>query len=187
MSNDTLKLKIFMIGDRFVGSSAFIRQFDSGVFIGDYTMPLMDFYNKIIFVDDQKIEIEVHDKCDEALLIQLFIPKFDGYILIYSVDNRESFNKIQNFVNMIMEKRTAGGTYPIIIIGNKCDLDDSQRQVSKDEGIELANQLHIDFLEVSSKTNENVQEAFIKLGKQLIGKNQKQRSNNINKNERCRI
>lgn len=46
----------------------------------------------------------------------------------------------------------------IVLIGNKSDLADSNRKVSKEEGEAFAKQQGLLFLETSAKTAENVQE-----------------------------
>jgi len=53
-----------------------------------------------------------------------------------------------------------------VLIGNKCDLT-RKRQVSEQEGRELANQMLIPFLETSAKSNQNVVEAFIKMARTI--------------------
>jgi hypothetical protein len=51
---------------------------------------------------------------------------------------------------------------PMILVGNKCDLD-GQRQVSSSEGIELAQKWKVPFIETSAKTRVNIEELFIQL------------------------
>lgn len=51
-----------------------------------------------------------------------------------------------------------------ILIGNKCD-SDSARQVSVEQGRELADELGLRFLETSAKANEGVEEAFFTLAR----------------------
>ena len=47
----------------------------------------------------------------------------------------------------------------VMIIGNKCDRIED-RQVSEDRGKNVAEMLDCEFMEVSAKTGENVDEAF---------------------------
>ncbi|KAF6072007.1 Ras family protein [Candida albicans] len=47
-------------------------------------------------------------------------------------------------------------------VGNKCD-DEVNRQVSKEQGQELAAKLNVPFLEASAKSNENVDSIFYEL------------------------
>ena len=49
-----------------------------------------------------------------------------------------------------------------ILIGNKCDWEE-KRAVSTEQGQALADELGIPFLEVSAKTNKNIEEAFFSL------------------------
>jgi len=49
-----------------------------------------------------------------------------------------------------------------ILIGNKCDWEE-KRMVSTEQGQALADELGIPFLEVSAKTNKNIEEAFFSL------------------------
>lgn len=49
-----------------------------------------------------------------------------------------------------------------ILIGNKCDWED-KRVVSTEQGQQLADELKIPFLEVSAKSNINVEKAFYSL------------------------
>ena len=53
-----------------------------------------------------------------------------------------------------------------ILIGNKCDWEE-KRAVSTQEGQELADELGIPFLEVSAKSNINVDKAFFSLASDI--------------------
>lgn len=53
-----------------------------------------------------------------------------------------------------------------ILIGNKCDWDE-KRQVSTERGQALADELGIPFMEVSAKTNINVEKAFFSLASDI--------------------
>ena len=57
---------------------------------------------------------------------------------------------------------------PVMVVGNKCDLQAPQRVVTKEEGKSLAQELEgnegqIDFAETSAKDNTNVFEVFANL------------------------
>jgi GTPase SAR1 family protein len=49
---------------------------------------------------------------------------------------------------------------PIVIVGNKSDLRPDQRQVSVEEGKELAVKFNCAYTEASARYNENVSKAF---------------------------
>jgi GTPase SAR1 family protein len=53
-----------------------------------------------------------------------------------------------------------------ILIGNKCDWEE-KRAVSTEQGQALADELGIPFMEVSAKTNINVEKAFFSLASDI--------------------
>lgn len=64
-----------------------------------------------------------------------------------------------------MEQHASEGVNKILI-GNKCDWDE-KRQVSTEQGQALADELGIPFMEVSAKSNINVEKAFFTLASDI--------------------
>lgn len=64
-----------------------------------------------------------------------------------------------------MEQHASEGVNKILI-GNKCDWEE-KRQVSTEQGQALANELGIPFMEVSAKSNINVEKAFFSLASDI--------------------
>jgi len=55
---------------------------------------------------------------------------------------------------------------PFVLVGNKCDLE-SDREVPKEKGEELAKEIGCQFMESSAKTKVNVTEAFHELVREI--------------------
>lgn len=53
----------------------------------------------------------------------------EGFLLVYSITSRQSFEEIMTFQQQILRVKDKD-YFPIIVVGNKCDLD-ADRQVSK--------------------------------------------------------
>jgi small GTP-binding protein len=83
-----------------------------------------------------------------------------GIVLAYAVDDRASFNDIENWVKQI--KMHAASDVVKVLVGNKCD--SQKREVSHEEGSTLAKQMGVLFFEASAKENVNVTEMFVKVG-----------------------
>jgi Ras family protein len=77
-----------------------------------------------------------------------------GYILVYSITSKASFEMIRTIREKILNY-TGIEWIPCVIVGNKRDLE-NQRAVSSEEGISLANEWKCAFIETSAKTNENI-------------------------------
>ena len=54
------------------------------------------------------------------------------------------------------------GSSPILLVGNKAD-ENSEREVSREEGSALAHQFGCHFYETSAKTVQNIERPFIHL------------------------
>lgn len=52
----------------------------------------------------------------------------EGFLLVYSIENRQSFEEIMTFQQQILRVKDKD-YFPMIVVGNKCDLE-SQREVS---------------------------------------------------------
>lgn len=85
-----------------------------------------------------------------------------GIILTYAVDDKASFNDIENWVKQI--KMHASSEVVKVLVGNKSDVSDSKREVTYDEGRNLALELGMQFYETSARDNINVTEMFMAIG-----------------------
>ncbi|KAK4074922.1 hypothetical protein Purlil1_12834 [Purpureocillium lilacinum] len=82
----------------------------------------------------------------------------EGFMLVYSVTSRQSFQDIASFRHQILRAKI-GDYVPVLLVGNKCDLE-AEREVTTLEGQALARSLNCNFVETSAKTRINVENAF---------------------------
>ncbi|CAJ0917180.1 unnamed protein product [Ranitomeya imitator] len=73
----------------------------------------------------------------------------DGFILVYSLCDRDSFSVVRQQLQRIRQLKKRHSSTPIIIVGNKRDLQ-HRRQISSEEGRLLAITSDCDFFEISA-------------------------------------
>ncbi|KAK3381861.1 hypothetical protein B0H63DRAFT_476747 [Podospora didyma] len=89
----------------------------------------------------------------------------DGFLLVYSVTSRASFDEIASLRREILRMKEKDD-YPMVIVGGRCSMQ-SQREVTWVEGKKLADSLSCKFIEVDAKENVNVEKAFFALVREV--------------------
>ena len=89
----------------------------------------------------------------------------EGFVLVYAINSRDSFDEIANFREMILRAKDSDN-FPILLVGNKCDLE-KEREVSLQEGKDLAKSFGIPFLETSAMNRINIQESFFQIVREI--------------------
>lgn len=157
---------ILVLGDSGVGKTAFRLQFCTETFpeICDWT--LNEAYQKRHVVDGipcivDFFEMQVAEKAKSrpaswSSLIISGNSAIQVCILMYSVASRSSFEAIAAYHQLALMVRRGHNPAPLVfvVVGNKCDSE--AREVSTEEGAELARQLGSGFWETSAKTRTNV-------------------------------
>ena len=97
----------------------------------------------------------------------LFIKLEEGILLVYSINNLQSFQHIRKWFDE--SKKYTPENIPTILVGNKCDLE-NERVVSFEEGKTLADSLGISFFETSAKKDINVTQLLASIAFQILMK-----------------
>jgi len=87
--------------------------------------------------------------------------------MVYDVTRRETFEALKRDWLQELETYADLDQLVLMIIGNKVDLED-RRQVTAEEGRELACSLEALFMETSAKTNVGVSAAFEELVQKIL-------------------
>jgi small GTP-binding protein len=111
--------------------------------------------------DGSIINVHIRDTCGQERFDSInekYYQQADGILLVFDIAEKSSFNKIKDYyVEKIKEKCKLG--IPIILLGNKTDLED-KREVSQAEAIDLSITEEYIYKETSCVKNENVADAF---------------------------
>ncbi|RNA23560.1 ras 3 [Brachionus plicatilis] len=166
-----LNYKIILMGSGGVGKSALTQRFISGNFVEAYDPTIEDCYQKTININDETCKLEILDTAGTeqfSSMRDVYIKSGDAFVIVYSINSTSTFNDISSIIEQINSIKDSDPA-PIIIVGNKSDLDD-EREVDEELGQTLAKSTHSSFIEASAKLNSNVNEIFYDLLRQLANK-----------------
>lgn len=153
--------KIVILGEGGVGKSALTIQFVNNHFVTDYDPTIENSYRKQITVDDSTLMLDILDTAGQeeySAMRDQYIRSGQGFIVVYSIISRSTFEKITEFREKILMVKDEDD-FPIVLLGNKCDLE-TDRVVSKDEGMALGKSFGVPFFETSAKNKVNITESF---------------------------
>lgn len=144
-----------------MGKSSLTVQFVENHFVESYYPTIENTFSKIIRYKGQDYATEIIDTAGQdeySILNSKHSIGIHGYVLVYSITSRSSFEMIKIIRDKILN-HTGTDWVPIVIIGNKSDLQ-SQRAISAEEGKALAAEWKAAWTEASARHNENVARAF---------------------------
>ncbi len=150
------KYKIIWIGDSGVGKTCLLTKAQKNFFDQELKSTLgFEYYNITIKIKDKKILLQTWDTCGQEsfkCIVNMFYKRVKLAILVYSIDNRKSFEGINFWLNEI--RLNSDENVKLILIGNKNDLND-KREVSFEEGQEFSKNNGFNFfLETSAKEGD---------------------------------
>ena len=175
-----------MIGDSGVGKSCCLLRFSEDSFTPSFITTIgIDFKIRTIDLDGKRVKLQIWDTAGQERFRTITTAYYRGamgILLVYDVTDEKSFNstytsslvfyrqKKSTLTHFFTDIRTwfsnveqhASEGVNKILIGNKCDWDE-KRAVSTEQGQALADELGIPFLEVSAKSNINIEKAFYSL------------------------
>ena len=166
-----ITFKILLLGDSEVGKTSIILRFCEDKFEeSSITTIGLDTKTKFLKVNDKKIQLIIWDSAGQERFKSIAKNSYKGahgIILVYAINKYKSFKAIKEWINNIKEgiDITKVG---LIIVGNKNDLPQEQRDIEEDLVNELRTNEKIEIIESSAKLNINVNEIFIKLIEKML-------------------
>ncbi|XP_025737268.1 GTP-binding protein Rhes [Callorhinus ursinus] len=163
--------RMVVLGASRVGKSSIVSRFLNGRFEDQYTPTIEDFHRKVYNIRGDMYQLDILDTSGNhpfPAMRRLSILTGDVFILVFSLDNRESFDEVKRLQKQILEvksclknKTKEAAELPMVICGNKNDHGELCRQVPTTEAeLLVSGDENCAYFEVSAKKNTNVDEMF---------------------------
>jgi len=162
MPNYDYTFKILLLGDASVGKTSFTKRYCYNIFNPSERLTIgVDFHVKTIELKEKKIKLQIWDVGGEErfrFLLPTYCLGANAAFLLYDITRPSTLDNIPEWSSIVRQK---GGPIPIMLVGAKLDLAETQRQVPREHAISVAEKNKMaGFSELSSKENINVNEAF---------------------------
>ena len=162
MVNYDYTFKILLLGDASVGKTSFTKRYCYNIFNPSERLTIgVDFHVKTVELNDTRIKLQLWDIGGEQrfrFLLPTYCLGANAAFLLYDITRPSTLDNISQWMNIVRQK---GGPIPIMLVGSKLDLAQTQRQVQRDFGIQIAEKNEMaSFAEISAKDNLNVDDAF---------------------------
>ena len=172
------KFNINFLGDTTVGKTSIIKRHVNKTFDENAiaTIGIDNIKDEREF-DKKKYSFKIYDTAGQERYKSIslnYIKLGDGFLLVFSVDNRETFDKLDEWVQNIYDSVPVEEKV-IFLVGNKIDSPD--RVITKEEAEAYAKKKNFTYYETSAKTGEGIEQLFDELYNTIYNLNKKCENN----------
>ncbi|KAA8585197.1 GTP-binding protein Rhes [Etheostoma spectabile] len=161
--------RIVVLGAPKVGKTNILQRFLGKEFVEHYEPTTEDFHRKLFHIGGEAYQIDLLDAASERdfpAKRRLSILTGDTFLLVFSLDDRESFNEVCERLNEIKAAKAKlmnklkhpARVPPVVICGNKVDLE-APRAVRRSEVTEILGE-DVAFFETSAKDGTGMEDVF---------------------------
>ena len=177
--------KILLLGDWSVGKTCFLMRYTEKTFTEMHLSTVgIDYKLKNVTLENgETIKIQIWDTAGQErykTITKSYIKGANGIILIYDITNKNSFEGIKNWIRQV--KEIVSSRVCVALVGNKIDMKDN-REISKEDGKKLSEEMKYPFYEASAKDGININECFDDLIKRIVKNYENSPINQSNKLE----
>jgi small GTP-binding protein len=156
--------KVVVVGSSSVGKSSMVQRLIQNTFTEDGSTTCgADFYTYSCPVNSENAKLQIWDTAGQERfrsIAKSYFRNAVGAVLVYDITNMSSFDELSEWLNDL-HLLAAPNAY-ILLVGNKSDLE-KDRQVGVDLIKDFVTQHHLEALETSALSGNNVMEAFARL------------------------
>ncbi|EGR32473.1 Ras family protein, putative, partial [Ichthyophthirius multifiliis] len=163
--------KLLLIGNSGVGKSCMLMRFSENQFTNNFYNTIgVDFKIKTIQLNGKNIKLQIWDTAGQDRFKTITCSYYrgaHGIAVVFDITDKQSFENVKGW--MVEIEKYAQENVCRILVGNKTDMNEN-RQVQYQEGQELAQMYNLNYIEVSAKSGENVDQVFTQMAKQIMEK-----------------
>jgi Ras-related protein Rab-1A len=160
------QVKILLIGDSGSGKTSTVVKYSSDTFRPTAIATIgIDFKIKHLLIKiggvDKLVKLQIWDTAGQErfrTITQSYYRGANIIVIIYDITDRKSFEGVQYWIKDIAMKTSTD--FSKILVGNKIDIAD-KRQVSYEEGANIAKETSAIFFETSAKDGTGINEMFL--------------------------
>ena len=162
-------LKILTAGEGGVGKTTLLRRYVEGKFSAETKMTIgVEFFLKEVEVDGKQCTLQLWDFGGQErfrFLLESYVLGAKGALLMFDLTRPMTLENLEEWVNLV---RRSDNTIPVLFLGTKLDLE-SDIMVEDNYALQFKDNYKLfDFLKISSKTGQNVQESFELLTRKIL-------------------
>lgn len=162
-------LKVLTAGEGGVGKTTLLRRYVEGQFFSETKMTIgVEFFLKSINLGDNEITLQLWDFGGQErfrFLLGSYVLGAKGALLMFDLTRMATLEKVDDWIKIV---RQNDPELPVLFLGTKTDLIEDIT-VSDEFALSYLEPLNLfDYLKISSKTGENVEESFIYLTRQIL-------------------
>ena len=164
-------IKVILLGDSNVGKSSLINKLINKKFLNVQSTLSIEYHTYIISINEYVLRMQLWDTAGQEKfnsIIDNYYKGADIGIFLYSIDKEESFEHVKDWYNNLQSNNTYSKN---ILLGNKTDLDENERKITKEQGEIFAKEKNFFlFKEISCKSDQkneldNIIDVFDTIGK----------------------
>lgn len=122
MADTEQRYRLVVLGSGKVGKSCIIRRLLSDEYVDTYKPTVEDLHCRDYNVSGSTIKVDILDTAgylEFPAMRRLSISTAHAFLLVYAVDDKQSFNEVQQLWQQIREQRTDYHELPCVVAGNK--------------------------------------------------------------------
>lgn len=164
------EFKVLLVGDPAVGKTSLMQKFVENRFDRDYKPSIgVDFAYKTMDVGEKVAKLIIWDVASQERFTPYrssFYQQTNGALVVFDLTRPDTLEAVENWMREI---RQFTGDIPVVLVGNKADLD-KKRKVRKTDVEPWIERYGCGYVETSAMNGHGVEEAFQALCTAIVAK-----------------